>query len=133
MATARSHARFDTKKHSEAYNEKKKNKNAEFQVISHVGEAIEFFKKLKKSIIFKPDFAMVVAEVYKSLMLKKILNTLLITQKNSKTGLVIIEKFIEGKELSIEILSQNGIHNILAMGEKNSAFHFESRVAKELL
>jgi len=42
----------------------------------------------------------------------------LTAKENSKKGLVIIEEFIEGTELTIEGLSINGSHYILAMSDK---------------
>lgn len=40
------------------------------------------------------------------------------TLRNSKSGRVIVEEYIEGKEYSVETLSQHGIHHIIQITEK---------------
>lgn len=47
--------------------------------------------------------------------IKLIFNKVLI---NSRNGKVIIEEFLDGPEFSVETLSQNGVHNIIAITAK---------------
>lgn len=88
----------------------------EFQLIKK--EQDIDFKKIKFPVIVKPIDRSGSRGIYKAVNL----NELTIAMKNAKevsfTDDILIEEYIDGKEYSIETISQNGVHKILQVTEK---------------
>lgn len=88
-----------------------------YKLVSSAEEAIEFYKKIGRTAIMKPIDSAGSRGVVKITSNKDIINHFEYSKEASKTGKVIIEEFIEGKELLIDGVTVNNEYQMLICGE----------------
>lgn len=92
-----------------------------FFVVKTKEETISAVSKLSFPIIMKPADNAGSRGVTKIEKLKELDFSFKLAKESSLSGQIIIEEFIEGTEITVEVLSHNGQHHILAISSKKPA------------
>lgn len=104
----------------------------EYKLCRKLEEAIEFFQQIKKRIIIKPLDSQSSRGVYTISSLEELSKNFSVSQSFSGDGKsVIVERYIIGKEFTIDGMSYNGNHHSLAVSEK-AHFPYNHNIASEL-
>lgn len=88
-----------------------------FKLVDNVDDAIKFYKEVGNTMIMKPIDSAGSRGVVKIDNLQTIIDKFEYSESASKTGKVIIEEYIPGKELLIDGVVVNGIYQSLICGE----------------
>lgn len=88
-----------------------------YKLVENVDEAVAFYKSVGKTMIMKPIDSAGSRGVVKVDDIDTIYSKFEYSKSASKTGKVIIEEFISGKELLIDGVVFNGIYQTLICGE----------------
>lgn len=88
----------------------------EFQLIKK--EQDIDYDKINFPVIVKPIDRSGSRGIYKVMSVKELKNAIKNAKEVSFTDNILVEEYIDGKEYSIEAISQNGVHKILQVTEK---------------
>lgn len=104
----------------------------EYQLCKSVDEAIVFFEKIRKKIIIKPLDSQSSRGVYTISNLEELRKMFPMSQECSSDGkYVLAERYVSGKEFTIDGMSYGGIHHSLAISEKKH-FAYNRNIASKL-
>ena len=103
----------------------------EFDLVTSVSELDSAAKKLRFPLVLKPTDNSGSRGVSVVFSYEGLMEAFKIAKKYSKKGKVIVEEFVEGTELTIEGISIDGVHHILAISDKYKP-NGCSRVATQL-
>lgn len=88
-----------------------------YQLVDNMADAISFYSSLGGAAIMKPIDSAGSRGVVKICSIKDIEDNFEYTKQASKSGNVIVEEFIEGKELLIDGVTVNNTYQTLVCGE----------------
>ena len=104
----------------------------EHKLCTNVEEAVEFFKEIGKKIVIKPLDSQSSRGVYTISSLEELKEKFPLSQSFSSDGNgVLAERYIIGKEFTIDGMAYNGVHHSLAVSEK-AHFPYNKNIASEL-
>lgn len=113
--------------------EKYETYSLEYKLCRNVEEAITFFEALNQKAIIKPLDSQSSRGVFTIHTVEELKEKFQISQSFScNSHEVLIERFISGKEFTIDGIMLNGKHHSLAISEK-SHFEYNKNIASELL
>lgn len=94
--------------------------NIRFHLVENIDDALSYFRKLNTIAIMKPIDSAGSRGVIRVFSEKDVLENFEYTKAASKTGHVIIEEFIEGKEILLDGVCCDGIYQTIICGEYNN-------------
>ncbi|RHR31845.1 ATP-grasp domain-containing protein [Clostridium sp. AF19-22AC] len=105
----------------------------EYQLCETVDKAVDFFNILNQKVVIKPLDSQSSRGVFTIENIKELKEKFPISQEFSNgSEMVLIERYISGKEFTIDGISFKGKHYSLAISEK-SHFEYNRNIASELL
>lgn len=104
----------------------------EYRLCQNVEEAISFFDEIGKKIIIKPLDSQSSRGVYTINNIEELKENFSMSQEFSNAGkFVIAERYVSGKEFTVDGMAYHGKHHSLAISEK-AHFSYNKNIASEL-
>ncbi|WP_164779745.1 ATP-grasp domain-containing protein [Paenibacillus kobensis] len=101
-----------------AYMKEKQFPSVPFEIVSETEEVLRFIEEHQLPVILKPSYGTGSAQIYKITDTGQIAPALGLIQAAYTGGDILVEKFIEGREISVEGFTWNGKHTMIAVTDK---------------